>query len=309
MSGYDVLVAGEYYCDLIFAGTERPPRLGDEVIAESLTVRPGGCYNMTLALTRLGIQTAWACDFGTDLFSRLALDAAAADGIDPVAFNELETSARMVTAAFSEGTERGFITYRERDVRPPDGGILVELAPAWLLQSFHYTPEWLDFMRAARRLGVRIFGDCSAGVATLETPGVRDFIALCDVFSPNEAEALALTGAVNVAAALDQLFAIGPSVVIKRGPEGASALIGGVRHDQPAPNLDVVDTVGAGDAFDAGFLAGAVRGFPAEERLRLAVACGSLSTTGPGNMAVPTQAQLAEFLARDHARYRSDALT
>jgi sugar/nucleoside kinase (ribokinase family) len=117
------------------------------------------------------------------------------------------------------------------------------------------------------------------------------------VFSPNEAEALALTGAGNVAGALDQLFAIGPSVVIKGGSEGASALIDGVRHDEPAPDLGVVDTVGAGDAFDAGFLAGSLRGLPTAEALRMAVACGSLSTTGPGNTATPTAQQLTGFLA------------
>lgn len=96
MSGYDVLVAGEYYCDLIFAGIDRPPALGDEVIAESLSVRTGGCYNMAVALTRLGVATAWACDFGADLFSRLALEAAKSDGIDPVAFRHQQRSVQMV---------------------------------------------------------------------------------------------------------------------------------------------------------------------------------------------------------------------
>ena len=64
MSGVDVLVAGEYYCDLIFSGLDAPPTLGGEVFARGLTVRPGGCYNIALGLTRLGVRTAWACDFG-----------------------------------------------------------------------------------------------------------------------------------------------------------------------------------------------------------------------------------------------------
>ena len=82
---YDVLVAGEYYCDLIFTGLSTSPAYGEEIIASGLTTRPGGCYNMALGLTRLGLRTAWVSDFGTDLFSRLVLDSARADGIDPVA--------------------------------------------------------------------------------------------------------------------------------------------------------------------------------------------------------------------------------
>jgi sugar/nucleoside kinase (ribokinase family) len=306
---HDVLVAGEYYVDLIFGGIDRPPGFGDEVIAGSLSVRPGGCYNMALALTRLGVRAAWACDFGTDLFSRLALDAARDDGIDSVAFRRHEGSVQFVTAAFADRTERGFITYRENGVRPPEPRALAELQPRWLLQSYRYTPDWLGFMRAARDAGVRIFGDAAGDRSTLTTAGVRDFIGLCDVFSANEAEALRLTGAMGVGAALDELAALCPAVVIKRGADGAVAIVDGVAYEERAPRVAVVDTVGAGDAFAAGFIAAALRGLPPRERLRMAIACGSLSTTGPGNTTVPTEAQLTAFLARTSERQPDEALT
>lgn len=295
---YEVLVAGEYYCDLIFSGLDAPPAYGEEIVAHALTTRPGGCYNMAFGLTRLGLRTAWACDFGTDLFSRIVLDAAESDGIDPIAFRRLDRPAAMVSAAFADASERGFITYRGGEVAPPGSDLIARLKPRWLLQTFRYSPEWLRFIRAARAAGASIFGDCSGDSATLETAGVRDFIGLCDVFSPNEAEAFRLTGATSVDAALAVLSGLAPAVLIKRGPNGVAALISGRRHDETAPAVEVVDTVGAGDAFAAGYIAGAVLNQPESERLRTAVACGTLSTTGAGSSANPTAAEVAAFIDR-----------
>ena len=302
---YDVLVAGEYYCDLIFTGLNAAPAYGEEIVATDLTTRPGGAYNMALGLTRLGIRTAWACDFPTDLFSRLVLDTARADSIDPVAFRPLGRPAAMVSAAFSDARDRGFITYRGTDVVPPDLDLIAQLRPRWLLQSFRYTPEWLRFIWAAKDSGVLIFGDCNGDDVTLDCAGVREFIGLCDVFSPNETEALRLTGMSSVDAALDALAEITPLVLIKRGANGVTASIEGRRYDESAPAVDVVDTVGAGDAFAAGYLAAVHWDQPAAGRLRAAVACGTLSTTGAGSSANPTAAELNAFIERSFHQPRA----
>jgi len=302
---YDVLAAGEYYCDLIFTGLSTTPAYGEEIIASGLATRPGGCYNMALGLTRLGLRAAWAADFGTDLFSRLVLDTAKADGIDPVAFRQLGRPAPMVSAAFADTRDRGFITYRGADVLPPDLDLIARLRPRWLLQSFRYTSEWLRFIWAAKDSGISIFGDCNGDDVTLQCAGVREFIGLCDVFSPNETEALRLTGTASVDAALDALIEITPAVLIKRGANGVTASIDGRRYDETAPAVEVVDTVGAGDAFAAGYLAGVLWDQPVAGQLRAAVACGTLSTTGAGNSANPTAAELNAFVDRSFHQPRA----
>ena len=302
---YDVLAAGEYYCDLIFTGLSTTPAYGEEIIASGLSTWPGGCYNMALGLTRLGLRAAWAADFGTDLFSRLVLDTAKADGIDPVAFRQLGRPAPMVSAAFADTRDRGFITYRGADVLPPDLDLIARLRPRWLLQSFRYTSEWLRFIWAAKDSGISIFGDCNGDDVTLQCAGVREFIGLCDVFSPNETEALRLTGTASVDAALDALIEITPAVLIKRGANGVTASIDGRRYDETAPAVEVVDTVGAGDAFAAGYLAGVLWDLPVAGQLRAAVACGTLSTTGAGNSANPTAAELNAFVDRSFHQPRA----
>jgi sugar/nucleoside kinase (ribokinase family) len=297
-AGSEVLVVGEYFCDLIFAGLSDVPRPGAEFFAGGLTIRPGGCYNMALALTRLGIDTSWAVDFGTDLFSGLVLEQSTRDRINPVAFNLLAHEVQRVSAAFTHGGERGFISYSQTDVLPPPVGLLDRLEPQWLLQSFRFTPPWLDFLRAARARGIRVFADCAHGDFTLSTPGIHEFLSLVDIFSPNEAEALSLTGRREVDEAIEDLLALAPAVLVKCGSLGATGVARGRHFDVAAPLVEVVDTVGAGDAFNAGFLAGAIWESGFEECVRLAVACGTLSTLGAGNAALPDGAELSAYAAR-----------
>src|SRR5262249_43630972 len=126
--------------------------------------------------------------------------------------------------------------------------------------------------------------------------GVAAALAETDVALPNEAEALALTGRPDgdVYAAAEALAETAGTVVIKRGAAGALAWAGGPIGARGVA-VDPVDTVGAGDSFNAGFLAGRLTGLDLSASLRLAVACGSLSTRAAGGTAA--QPTLAEALA------------
>ena len=116
---------------------------------------------------------------------------------------------------------------------------------------------------------------------------------------PNAEEALRLAGREDgdVEAAARTLAARGPLVVVKLGADGALAVRGGETTRVPAPRIDVVDSTGAGDSFDAGFLAAWLGGEVAggdrlEAALTLACACGALSTRGAGGTAAqPTLAE------------------
>jgi sugar/nucleoside kinase (ribokinase family) len=106
-----------------------------------------------------------------------------------------------------------------------------------------------------------------------------------DVFLPNAAEAQALSGAATVEAALDNLGRICNTVAVKLGEKGAVAVRAGRHARVPAPAMTMVDTVGAGDSFDAGFLYGWLKGWSLEQTLGLGAACGSLSTRAAGGTA------------------------
>lgn len=295
MRSCEVLLTGEYYCDLIFAGLPGVPRLGAELVARDLSVLPGGTYNIALALTRLGLDTHWAADFGSDLFSGLVLEQAARDGLSPLLFNRLDQPLRRVTSVFSADGDRGFLTYGDGAIVPPPAGTLDRVRPNWLLQTFRFEPEWLAFMRDAKAGGAKLFADCRGGDFSLDTPGVREFLSLVDVFSPNEYEAMALTGTQHPKKAAALLAELVPIVAIKRGAAGALVSDRGRWIKVAAPTVAVKDTTGAGDTFNGGFLYGLCTGRCTEEAAELAVLAGSLSVTDYGTLAAPTVAALKKF--------------
>ena len=95
----------------------------------------------------------------------------------------------------------------------------------------------------------------------------------------------ALGGAEDIEAAARALAARGPLAVVKLGPEGAVAVGDGEVTRAVAPAADAVDTTGAGDSFDAGFLAARLAGESLADALALGRACGALSTRATGGTA------------------------
>lgn len=291
----DVLVAGEYFCDLVFEGLEGAPRLGREYYASDLTIMPGGTYTMALALTRLGVVTRWVATLGTDIFSRFVRERAEEDGIDTTAFEIAVGPVQRVSIAFSAVGERGFISYSAPPVVPPHPALAELQRPRWLLQTLRFEPDWLAFISQMKARGVRVFADCRDGDFSLATPGVREFLALADVFSPNGAEAMRLAGTTDLEEAIATLGPLVPTLTIKCGPQGARLVTRDDAWQQAAPEVRVLDTIGAGDAFNAGYLYGLINQVPARAALQLGVLCGSLSTMATGGRACPTLEALARF--------------
>ena len=124
---------------------------------------------------------------------------------------------------------------------------------------------------------------------------MREFLSLLDVFSPNEDEAMALTGMQHPKKAAAMLAELVPIVAIKRGADGALVSDRGRWIKVAAPQVPVKDTTGAGDTFNGGFLYGLCSGRCTEEAAELAVLAGSLSVTDYGVLAAPTLSALKKF--------------
>ncbi len=131
--------------------------------------------------------------------------------------------------------------------------------------------------------------------------GLVDLLERTDIFVPNDIEAGRIAHTSDVDAAVERLAGDGRIVVVKAGVRGAVAGVGvggGVElHRVPALDVEVVDTTGAGDSFDAGLLAGWLGDRDLGDALRLANACGALSTRASGGVdAQPTLDEAASFL-------------
>ncbi|WP_157536682.1 carbohydrate kinase family protein [Kitasatospora mediocidica] len=294
-----MLVVGEYFADLIFQDLERPVRPGTEVFAGALDLLPGGAFTPAMAMHRLDRDVVWATDFGTDLFSSLVLGAARAEGLDESGFRHHTAPLRSVTVALSYPGDRAMVSYQDPHGAPPLTELLREHRPEVLmLPHLRFGAELKASLSVARQLGTLVFMDCQDVPATLDTPTVREVLADVDVFAPNADEALRLTGAGTVDDALDLLAGLVRTVIVKRGGEGASAVQEGKRYDVRAVPVDVVDTTGAGDCFNAGFVHALLAGKQLPDCLAAAVACGAAAVTGPGSSRALDRAGLLHWLAR-----------
>lgn len=309
----DLLVVGEINADLLVVGADVAPEFGQvEKLVSRAALAAGGSSVLTAcAAARLGLRTAFAGVVGDDLIGRFMLDAMAARGVDVRGVRiapDLDTGLSVVLVDESGRRGRATLTapgamtaLRAADV---DSELLAAArhvhCGGWFLQPGLHAGLPALFA-AAREAGATCSLDPNWDPAGAWDAAIRAALDHCDVFLPNEAELLRITRAPDLESALDDLARPGLAVAVKRGADGATWRRGDRHLRQPAPAVDVVDTTGAGDAFDAGLVHAMLAGEPPERQLALAVACGSLSTRALGG--VDAQPDLAE------ARRLADALT
>jgi sugar/nucleoside kinase (ribokinase family) len=293
---YEVLLFDGYFCDLIVTGLPEMPRLGADLFGTAMGIHAGGTFNVARALHRLGVRAGWVCDFGNDLFSQFVLSEVRREGVDTGLFRFHDRPIRAFSLAFSYSDDRGFISFMDPVEPYPRSPYILELRPRCvLLQNLEVGPDFRALVEAAGQVGAQVCMDCQSTNLTLETPGVVEALEMVDLFLPNAGEARRLTGADTTEAAADILAGFCPLVVIKQGACGALARTRELQIQSPALDVAVLDTTGAGDCFNAGFLYSHLRGDPLETSLRYGNICGGLSTTTHGTEATPTAAEIEDL--------------
>ncbi len=292
-----IVVAGELNVDLILTGMEGLPAFGTEILAGGLCQTPGSSSMIcAMGLARLGETVRFVGRVGDDergRFCTRALDDAGIDTTGVIVDPTLDTG---LTVALSTARDRALITYP---------GAIAELRVADVLSStlagashLHVSSyflqrrlqeDFIDLVARARLGGLTISLDPGYDPSARWDAGLRDLLPLVDVFLPNEVEALALTGADDLDSALRKLAAYGPLVVVKAGARGCMTMEEDDVVEVSSFPVAAVDTTGAGDSFDAGFLHAWRSERPLRDCLRWAAACGALSTRAlGGTSAQPT---------------------
>ncbi|MGF6882849.1 sugar/nucleoside kinase (ribokinase family) [Nocardia sp. GAS34] len=297
--GCEILVVGAYFVDLIFHGLPEPVRSGREVFSEGFTMVPGGAYTLAMSAHRLGHDVVWATDFGTDPFSTYVFHAARAEGLDESAFRHHPAPLRSLTVALSTPGDRAMVSFQDSTGPQPVPSLLRQYRPRVLMvPQLRYDADTVHVLALARHLGITVVMDCQDVPVDLDTPGVRAALASTTIFAPNAEEALRLTREPTIDDAISRLSELVPTVLIKLGSAGATARHDGERYDASAPPISVLDTTGAGDCFNVGFVHGLLQGWPPVKCLAAAVACGTAATTGPGSATAPDAADLERWLAQ-----------
>jgi sugar/nucleoside kinase (ribokinase family) len=256
---------------------------------------------------RLGLRVAFVGKVGDDEFGRFMLRALANRAVDTtgvVVDAHIKTGLSVI---LSRGNDRAILTY---------SGSIAELS---------YEDINLDLLPRARHLHLgsyfmldrlrpdipRLFAQAQAYKLTVSLDtnydpterwngGLAETLRHVTIFLPNETELLVITRAGDLRSALRQMADIVPVLAVKRGPAGAAAQEHGQVIEAASLPVDVRDTTGAGDSFDAGFICGYLSGWTLERSLRLACACGALSTRALGGTeAQPTLDEALAALAAD----------
>ncbi len=290
--GSEVLVAGGIYCDLIFSGLDATPRLGEEVRTRQFTMTVGGGAFITAAgLARLRVRTGLIACVGGDLLGRYQLQRLRRAGVDTSRVTRHPELGAGISVAFSTTTDRGFLTYPGCAVRTGellDAWPCTESTPVKHVHFAGMPPPFaarLPLLDRLRSEGTTTSLDIGWNPAQYDSAEFREVVRRTTIFMPSWRDARWFTGREEPEAALEVLADFVKVPVIKLGPEGAIAMHEGHPLRVSPPAITAVETTGAGDAFDAGFLWAYLRGEAVTRCLLAGNVCGALSTRAPGGTA------------------------
>jgi sugar/nucleoside kinase (ribokinase family) len=281
-----VVCLGRTYCDIIFTGLQEMPALGRERFAQDVTIAAGGGAYITAAhLASLGRPAALLTRLGSDPLSRSLDSELEGSGIDLSFIERSKNAGPQPTVALVKDGERAFVSRRAGGSRPSTLDKALSASDIVHLHIAEFATLWdnPEVISIARNYGLTVSLDPSWDDELIrQDSGFFDICAGVDVFLPNVEEGKALTGESSPEAILRSLQDRFPLVVLKRGEHGAMAARGSTHVSAEAIPVNVVDTTGAGDAFNAGFLHSWLRTSDLERSLTAGIEAGALSVQSAG---------------------------
>jgi argininosuccinate lyase len=262
-----VTVIGCVQVDLLLAPVHAVPLPGTSTFVDHMNLRVGGAgANAALALIEAGMTPRLVGAVGDDHFGRWILDQLADFALGEDIVVDAEQATGLTVAIEAPGRDRSFLTYlgitgtANAGIVPPSS-----LAADHLLVCDYFCAPALrgeptrQLFATARELGARTYFDTgwdTDGFSAATREELHSILPLVDVFLPNEAEARALTGALDGTEAARELQRVsGGWIVVKLGPDGCFAAgPDGVELSVDAPAIELVDSTGAGDSFNAGLI-------------------------------------------------------
>ena len=301
---FDILVAGEINPDLILTGDVIPAFGQVEKLVDSATLTVGSSSVIfACGAARLGLRVAFIGVCGNDIFGRFMLDEMVRRGVDVSHVIVREDGKTGLSLILNRGADRAILTHsglmaalQASDIPDPLLQKARHLHVASYFLQTNLQPELPDLFRRARALGLTTSLDTNYDPSE-RWIGFDELLAVTNVFLPNEKEALSLLRELDVNVAGEKLGSQVETLTIKLGVEGALGIYRGEKVRVQSIPVNVIDTVGAGDSFDAGFLHGYLHKWSLEKSLQLACVCGALSTERAGGTdGQPTLDEALKFL-------------
>jgi sugar/nucleoside kinase (ribokinase family) len=291
MPQFDITIAGELNLDLILYGLPEQLAPERELLADRMMLTLGSSSAIVAHnLAALGSKVGFQSRIGEDPLGAIALERLQQGGVDTSQVRRMPGAITTgLTVILHHQNWRNILTY---------AGTITELtwddldldyladARHFHLSSYYLhralRPKIVELFQRLKSKGLTISLDTNDDPDDRWEGNLNQVLEYVDVFLPNEREACKAAGTEDLEAAIRKLSEAVPLLVVKMGRKGAIAQRGNERFTSAAKVVETVDTVGAGDSFDAGFLHQYVRGADIGACLTSANLAGALSTTRPG---------------------------
>jgi sugar/nucleoside kinase (ribokinase family) len=306
MSTLDVLVLGDANPDLVLRGGELEPVFGqtEQLVDEAILAVGGSGAIFACAAARLGLRAGICGVVGDDAFGGFMRDQLERAGVDVRGLIVDPDRPTGVTVVLSRPDDRAMLT-----ATGTIAGLSATSVDRDLLRSARHVHVSSYFLQESLRPDLPgLLEEVHAGGATTSVDpnwdpaeswdaGLLSLLPAVDIFLPNSAEARNITGIDDIDVACESLAGRGGTVAIKFGDGGGMVHKGDEAVRVPGIAVEVADTTGAGDSFDAGFLAATLDGWEPERALALANVCGAMSCRASGGTAAqPTMEEALERL-------------
>ena len=300
-----ILVIGELNVDIVATGLRSVPEMGSEILAEKCELTLGGASAIFAAgMAKLGHRVTFFSHVGQDYFGDFCLRTLKQSGVPTRHVTRKADEKTGVTIALSGKRDRALVTYagavatfnadsiNETVMSSQDH---VHLTSYYLQTGLR--PSFALLLRQAKASGLTTSFDPNSDPRDKWDRNITAVLKYTDVLLVNEREAMKLTRSKTLNGALKTLGAKVHCAVIKRGDRGATAIQNEEVFNDRGFRISAIDSTGAGDSFDAGFMSAYLRKAPLAECLRMGNACGALSAMSVGGTTgQPTQQELQQFI-------------
>lgn len=311
MKKLDVIVVGELNVDIILNRIDRFPEIGKEILAGSLDLALGSSSAIFASnLSSLGSKVAFIGKVGKDGFASTVIDSLNSKKVDTSRILQSELLKTGATIILNFDQDRAMVTYP---------GAMEDLKLDDIDWEFLSTARHLHFSSIFLQPGIRndlplLFSKAkSLGLTTSLDPqwdpvekwdiNLPELLPQLDIFMPNLTEFMLLTSTSSLGEGIRKIKQYAPqlTLVVKNGENGAFGWDGGEILHQPAfLNENVVDCIGAGDSFNAGFIHKFISGDSLAQCMEYGALTGAISTTKVGGTGAFVNPEITSELAAKH---------
>ncbi len=307
---WDVFIYGDVNVDIVIPGVEHFPMPGQEDVVEIMdTYIGGGAALFAMGLGKLGLYPVFQGIIGDDCYGKYILEKLKQTNIDTSLLTISDKNKTGISLSFTNQNDRSFLTYRgTNDEINMEAIQLEQLQKARHIHVTGYGgsknhEQYLKLLKNVKEHSdITVSLDVGWDDSGEWYQKIYELFPYIDVLFMNETEAIHYGRKETAMESITDFAKYCKLVVAKLGKDGSVAITEGKEYVAQPYKVTVVDTTGAGDSFNAGFISGFLKGKTITECLSYGNACGALSVTAyGGNTAFPTEERLIEFMNEQEA--------